>query len=328
MKSRRCGRFERAVRGGRPGRLADDRRPAVVEEFHRQVADHLAAIAKGQAAGIHEPAQVGGLDALAPAELLQRGPFVVGDGQDHPLLGLGDPDLGVGRPGVLERGTTQLDVGPELGAHLADGRAEAAGAAVGDRAEKPSVARLDDHVEHHLLRDRVADLDGAARDALAGASQLGRAEGRPVDAVAAGPPADGDDPVAGLDALRGHAPRQDADRAAEDQRVGQVARIDRQGTVDRRDAHAVAVVAHAGDDSLEDALRVEDAGREAIRVQVGRGHAEDIRVADRLGPEARPERIADDAAQPRIRPAVGIDGRRVVVRLDLEADVDTRRRTG
>ena len=86
---------ERNVGRGRPGRLADDRRPALVQELHRQVGDQLPVIAEDQPAGVHEPAQVGGLDALAAAELLELGPLLVGDGEDHPLLGLGDPDLGV-----------------------------------------------------------------------------------------------------------------------------------------------------------------------------------------------------------------------------------------
>ena len=53
----------------------------------------------------------------------------------------------------------------------------------------------------------------------------------------------------------------------------------------------------------------------------GRGHAKDIRVADRLRPESGPQRVADHAAQASVRTAVRIDGRRVVVGLDLEADV-------
>ena len=99
-------------------------------------------------------------------KLLERRPFLGRDGQDHPLLGLGDPDLGIREPLVLERRSLEIDLGAELGPHLADRRAEAAGAAVGDRVKEPSVAGLDDHVEHHLLGDRVADLDGAARDAI------------------------------------------------------------------------------------------------------------------------------------------------------------------
>ena len=125
---------------------------------------------------------------------------------------------------------------------------------------------------------------------LALAGQLGRAERGPVDAVAAGPAADGDDPVARLDLLERHAPRHHAHGAAEDQRVGQVAGVDDQGPVDGGDAHPVAVVAHAGDDPLEHALGMEHAGGKLIGRQVGRGHAEDVGVADRLGAQAGAER--------------------------------------
>ena len=160
-------RFERAVRRGRPRRLADDRRPAVVQEVHRQVGDLLALIAEGQPARVDErPRSVASTPSRRQSSS-SAGQFVGRHGQDHPLLGLGDPDLGVRQALVLERGSVELDLGAELGAHLADGRAEAAGAAIGDGVVQAPVAGLDDHVEHLLLGDRVADLHGAAGDALA-----------------------------------------------------------------------------------------------------------------------------------------------------------------
>ena len=166
--------------------------------------------------------------------------------------------------------------------------------------KEPAVARLEDHVEDHLLGDRVADLHGAAGERLALAGQLGRAEGGPVDAVAAGPAADGDDPVARLDFLESFAAGQHTHRAAEDQRVGQVARVDRERPVDRGDAHPVAVVANAGDDPLEHALGMEHAGGKLVGRQVGRGHAEDVGVADRLGPQPGAQGVADHAAESRV----------------------------
>ena len=125
----------------------------------------------------------------------------------------------------------------------------------------------------------------------------------------------------GYDSLLRLAARQDAHGPAEDQGVGQVARVDGQGAVDRGNAHAIAVVADAGDDPLEHPLGVKHAGGNLLRRQVGRRHAEDVGVADRLGPQPGPERVADHAAQARVGPAVGVDGRGMVVRLDLEADV-------
>ena len=119
-------------------------------------------------------------------------------GQHHPLLGFRDPHFGVRQPFVLERNAVEPDFGADLFAHLADGAGKAAGAAIGDGVIQPAVARGQDHVEHHLLGDGVADLHGAARNALAFAGQFGRAERGAVNAVAARAPADGHDVVAGL----------------------------------------------------------------------------------------------------------------------------------
>ena len=55
--------------------------------------------------------------------------------------------------------------------------------------------------------------------------------------------------------------------------------------------------------------------------EVGRGDAEDVGVADRLGAQAGAHRVADHAAEAGVGAAVGVDRRGVVVRLDLEADV-------
>ena len=64
---------------------------------------HAVAVSSGTSAleiifralGVDEPTEVGRLDRLAAAKLLELGPFLVGDGEDHSLLRLGDPDLGI-----------------------------------------------------------------------------------------------------------------------------------------------------------------------------------------------------------------------------------------
>ena len=316
------GQRQRTLRSGRERRGPGHRRASLVQEVHRQVAHDLAVVAEGEPAGGDELAEVGRLDVLGLAEGPQRRPGRRRHRQDHPFLRLRDPDLGVGEPLVLERGSLQVDERAEVGPHLADRRAEAPGAAVGDRMEEAAVAGLEDHVEHHLLGDRVADLHGAAGERLALAGQLGRAERRTVDPVASGSSSQGDDPVAGLNLLEGLAARQDADGAAEDQGIGEVARIHGQGPVDRGDPHPIAVVPHPGDDALEDALGVEYAGGKLVGREVGRRHAEDVGVADGLGPQAGPQGIADHAADARVRAAVRVDRGGVVVRLHLEADIE------
>ena len=55
--------------------------------------------------------------------------------------------------------------------------------------------------------------------------------------------------------------------------------------------------------------------------RVGQADTEDIEVGDRLGAEARAEHVADHAAKPGGRAAVGLDRRGMVVRFNLHADV-------
>ncbi len=174
----------------------------------------------------------------------------------------GDPDLGVREPLVLEGCPFEVDLGAEVSAHLADGGAEAAGAAVGDRAEEAAVAGLKEDVENHLLGDGVSDLDGASGDLLALAGEFGGAEGGAVDTVSAGSTAERDDAVTRLDGLRIGASGQDADGTAEDEGVGQVLGIGDEGAVDGGDAHAIAVVSHARDHAFKDAAGMEDTGRQ------------------------------------------------------------------
>jgi hypothetical protein len=89
-----------------------------------------------------------------------------------------------------------------------------------------------------------------------------------VDAVAPGPPAHDDDGVAGAGFLGDFVARDQPNAPAEHERVAEVLVVEIHGPVDGRDAHAVAVVAHAGDDLLEDALRVDDAFGERVRGRV------------------------------------------------------------
>jgi hypothetical protein len=195
-------------------------------------------------------------------------------------------------------------------------------AAVGDAAIEATVARDEQRVHELFLLDRVADLHRARRDGLAGLVELLAAEGGTVDAVAPGAPAGDDHEVAGAHLLVQAVDGQQADAAAVDQRVAHVALVEADRAVDRGDAHAVAVVAHAGDDALHHAPRVQRALGQARGGQVGRPEAEDVRVGDGPAAQARAERVAQHAAQARARAAVGLDGRGVVVRLDLAGEVE------
>ena len=142
-----------------------------------------------------------------------------------------------------------------------------------------------------------------------------------MDAVAAGAATSHHDEVARLHGGLGVAPGHDAHRAAEHQRVADVARMKGDGAGDRGDAHPVAVVADTRGHAREQPLRMDHARGNLVGRHVGWGHAEHVEVGDRLGTQARAEHVADHAAKPRRRAAVGLDRRGVVVRFDLHADV-------
>ncbi|MBA7566270.1 hypothetical protein ES708_07959 [subsurface metagenome] len=54
--------------------------------------------------------------------------------------------------------------------------------------------------------------------------------------------------------------------------------------------------------------------------KIGRREAKDISAGDGLRPQPRAQRVADYPTQPGRSPAVGLDGRGVVMRLDLETE--------
>ena len=102
-----------------------------------------------------------------------------------------------------------------------------------------------------------------------------------------------------------------------DERVARVAWLECDLAADGRDADAVAVAGDAGDDAFE----------QSASCQARRG-TEAQRVQQRDRPRAHREDVADDAADAGCGALIGLDERRMVVRLDLEdrgksvADVD------
>ncbi len=307
--------FRRSVDG-----VADDRRLAVVQKRHRQVGHLVIVVLQQQTARLLELADDRRLDSLCFTKAAEFLPVARRDGQDHSFLGLGDPDFGVRQTGVLQRRPLQPDFSPHLFAHLSDGAAEAARSAIGDGRVQVAVAGLEDDVDHHFLGDGVSDLHRAAGDRFAHLRQLSRGERGAVNSVAAGASPDGDNQITRFQFLLAFVDRDHRHVAAVDQRVAQIPPVEVDGPVDGRNAHAVAVVAHTGDDAFRHDLGVQRAGRQFGVRSFRRREAEDVGVADGAGAQPGSQRIADHTADARVRTAVRFQGRRVIVRLDLEAD--------
>ncbi len=198
-----------------------------MQKSHREVGHLFVVVFKFEPAGPAEAADHRGFDPFGPAELGKRVPIGGRHGQDHSFLGFGNPNLGIRQAGVFERGPVEPDFGSRFLAHLADGAGESAGPAVGDGVNRaPGRAPCSKHVEQHFFGDGVADLHGAARQRFALAGQFGRGKRRAVNAVAAGAAADGHDQIAGLHSFFGLVGRDQADVAAVDQRIAQIAAVE------------------------------------------------------------------------------------------------------
>jgi len=142
-----------------------------------------------------------------------------------------------------------------------------------------------------------------------------------VNAVAAGAPPHHHDKITRDHTLLALVARDKTDIAAVDQRIAEVAFVEIDRSVRGRNAHAVAVIAHPGNDALHHPFGMKDAPGQLVMGQIDGAETKDVGIDDRLGPEPRPHRIADHSADAGIGAAVGLHRRGMIVGFDLEADV-------
>ena len=193
--------FARLLRLGLINGLPNHRRPAGMQKLHRQRTDLGLLVHQTKVSRRYEFADDSKFDILVLTEFLEACQMDRRDGQNHPFLGFADPNFGVAEPLVFHRGAIEPNFGSQLLAHFADGAAKAACPAVGHRVVQAFIARLKEHIEDHLLGDRISDLNRSARYRFALAGQLHRTERRTVDPVATGSPTDGHDPITRLGLL-------------------------------------------------------------------------------------------------------------------------------
>ena len=301
---------------GGHGELRDHRtlRTAVVQEGGVEI-EHVVALERDdQPVVAGELAEISELDSVTIADRLHCSHLGGIDGEHHAFLGFGEPDLPGAETRVLERRGAEFDPCADAFGHLADGGGEPAGAAIGDRGEQALC--FGEHFHHQLLGDRVPDLDARSCDLAGRGIHRGRGEGGATQAVSAGPPADGDDPVAGLGTRERRADIGDADAPTEHQRIGGVGRVVQDRSGDGWKPHLVAVVGHTGDDAGPDAAGVQHTIGELGRRQIGRAEAEDVGAGDRV--VSGTEDVADHAADAGVGPAERLDRGRVVVGLGLQ----------
>ncbi len=230
--------------------------------------------------------------------------------EQHALLRLGEHHLVSGHPGLALRDllNVDLDAGARARPHLGGRAGESGRAHVLDADHGAGGEGFQAGLEQHLLHERVAHLDGGPAF-LAPLPELGGGHGRAVDPVPSRLGAHVEDGVAHAlraakeDLARFHEPEAEGVH----QRVLAVAVLEHHLSPHGGTAEGVAVAADPGDDPR----------KQATVLRIG-GRPEAQGVQDRDGPRAHGEDVAQDPAHPGGRPLVGLDERRVVVRLDLE----------
>lgn len=268
----------------------------------------------------------GGDDVPLVADLQEPVDLLRLDDRAHAFLRLAHEDLLGRERGVAQRYVVQGDAhaAGAVGRQFAGGAGQSGRAEVLDADDQLLGEGLQGALDEELLLEGVADLDGGTLRRLGVVEGLRGEDRRAADAVAARAGPVQDDLVARarrlrqVDVLVPH----DADGTGVDQRVALVAGVEDDLAADVRQTQAVAVAADARDDARQDALGVGVVGR-----------AEAQRVDDGHRPGAHRDDVADDAADTGRGTLVGLDVRRVVVRLDLEgdrvalSDVDDSRRS-
>ena len=132
-----------------------------MEEVHLEQRHRLAAIGHLQEAVIGEISQNGGLDLSSCRQIQEGLDVLVRHRQGHALLGLRQEDFPGRQAGVFQRCLLEVDPGATRGlGHLAHRGGQSAGPVVGDGRVEAQPTGLEQEVEHHLLRDGIADLHG------------------------------------------------------------------------------------------------------------------------------------------------------------------------
>src|ERR1700694_4636760 len=306
---------------GREATQAAHRRP-VGEQRAREPRDLVVAVDDRQVPVVRHIADHRGCQVPGVKDAFDLALATALDHDEHPLLRFGEHHVVRGHAALAPRNAGHVDARTgalDAAGALRDRGGEAGGTEVLDRDHGVCVRQVHAGFEEALLEEWVADLD---RGPSLGARlvELERCERRAVDPIAASVGADEHEAVASALGPRAHqlvdADQADAHRV--DQRVVRVTVLEVDLASHRRDADAVSVTADARHDAFEVTRRFGQ-----------RAEAERVEQGDRPG--AHGDNVADDAAHPGGSALVGLDGRRVVVRLDLEhsgpalADADRAR---
>ena len=142
-----------------------------------------------------------------------------------------------------------------------------------------------------------------------------------MNAIAPGPSTDGDNQIIGLYRFIAPILGDQTDIATIDEWISRIARIEQDCTVRGWNPHAIAVVAHARDNTFEDPFGMERTLGQFVIAKIRQTEAENIRVQNRLRAKPRTERVSNYSTDPCACAAVRLNCGGMIVRFDLENDI-------
>ena len=294
-------------RHGRPGLERQVVPRALVrQQARRDLADDLVLPERAQLTGLRHLADRRVVELPAVEHRLDGLGHPRPDDRDHPLLALGDHDLPRLHPLLAQGDAVEVDVDAVVGRHLGERGSDTRCTAVLERLDEPALDELDRGLDQLLAHERIADLHRRALLGRLVVELLAREHRRPADPVAPRRRPVQEDRVARRRRLRACQPvgRQQPDAHRVDQAVVPVGLVEHRLASDRGDSDTVSVVADPADRAGEVPVRLAE--------------AQPVEQRDR--PRAHGHDVAEDPADARRRALERLDGRRVVVALDLERD--------
>src|SRR5919198_4008710 len=300
-------------------RLDPVARSFVGQERDRDLAHDVLVVEGPERSGIGHLADIG--DGELPS-FAHRNHVVKSLGlhdRDHAFLALGDDDLDRLEVGLPKRDAVEVDIDADSSAarHLGQGGGKPGGAEVLQALDEAGLDERKARFDQLLARERIADLDGRPLVLVLVRELFAGEHARAADPISPSRRAEEDDEVARPRGARPHDPfgRDEPDAHGVDERVLRVGAREERVPADGGHTHAVAVMADTGDRSPEGEIRLAEA--EAVEQRDGaRSHGDDVAQNAPYTGRGALERL---------------DGRRMVVALDLEgrrlalAEVDDAR---
>ena len=309
----------------RPGARPVEHRTLVGEAACGWRGDDLTATGQRERVALDDLADDGRRDLPACGQRHHLVELLGPDEREHALLRLGAQDLPRRHRLVAQVDTVEVDAhAHRRGRRQLGRRARDAGSAhVLDARHEAPVVELEAALDEQLLGERVTDLHVGSPVLAVILERGARQHRRAADAVASRRGAEQHGEVTRT--LRAGelqvlvAQYTDGERV--DQRVVGVVRIEDGLAADVGDADAVAVQADAAHDAVDEVpLPLVDRNGRAVECGPAARVTEAQCVHDRDRARAHRQDVAQDPADPGRRALDGLDGARMVVRLDLEGD--------